>query len=208
MPLEGRNFAGSSDGDRPEHDFYPTPAWATKALVDKENIRRKRIWESACGDGAMSSILCNYGENSVYCSDIDPRGTGTKLDFLKPYNSPQVAPFDWIITNPPFKFCRQFVEQAKAYHPGNIALFLKIQFLETDGRIQLINDTKYPLARIWVFSHRVSLYRNGIKMKNGGTMCFAWFVWDSLHQGPPTVGLITDEDPEIEARKKARKKKA
>jgi hypothetical protein len=37
-------------------DFFPTPAWATYALIDNESFRGD-IWESACGDGASRSCL-------------------------------------------------------------------------------------------------------------------------------------------------------
>src|SRR6478736_5763042 len=39
-------------------DFFPTPAWATYALIDNERFRGD-IWECACGDGAMSRVLEN-----------------------------------------------------------------------------------------------------------------------------------------------------
>jgi hypothetical protein len=37
-------------------DFFPTPRWATFALIENENFSGE-IWESACGDGTMSRVL-------------------------------------------------------------------------------------------------------------------------------------------------------
>ena len=37
-------------------DFFPTPAWATHALIDNETFVGD-IWECACGNGAMSAVL-------------------------------------------------------------------------------------------------------------------------------------------------------
>ena len=37
-------------------DFFPTPRWATFALVDNEKFSGN-VWECACGDGAMSRVL-------------------------------------------------------------------------------------------------------------------------------------------------------
>jgi hypothetical protein len=37
-------------------DYFPTPAWATHALIDNE-VFEGDIWESACGNGAMSQVL-------------------------------------------------------------------------------------------------------------------------------------------------------
>jgi|SRR5579871_2557741 len=49
-------------------DFYPTPAWATYALIDNEKFTGT-IWECACGNGSMSEILKLTG-NSVLSSDF------------------------------------------------------------------------------------------------------------------------------------------
>ncbi len=43
-----------ADVDGP--DFYPTPRWATHALIDNERFSGD-IWECACGDGEMSCVL-------------------------------------------------------------------------------------------------------------------------------------------------------
>ena len=55
-------------------DFYPTPAWATHALIESEGFEGE-IWEPACGDGAMSSVLAETG-NPVVSSDLYDRGFG------------------------------------------------------------------------------------------------------------------------------------
>src|SRR6476619_5835454 len=62
-------------------DFYPTPAWATYALVENEPFIGD-IWECACGDGAMSEVLAEAG-NHVHSSDLYDRGYGEiGIDFL------------------------------------------------------------------------------------------------------------------------------
>ena len=45
-------------------DFYPTPAWATYALIDNERFVGD-IWEPACGDGAMSAVLAQTGNTVI-----------------------------------------------------------------------------------------------------------------------------------------------
>ena len=42
-------------------DFYPTPPWATLALIDNERFEG-RIWEPACGDGTMARVLQGSGQ--------------------------------------------------------------------------------------------------------------------------------------------------
>jgi hypothetical protein len=52
-------------------DFYPTPRWATFALIENERFRGG-IWECACGDGAMSEVLSKTG-NAAASSDLYDR---------------------------------------------------------------------------------------------------------------------------------------
>src|SRR5215210_7553490 len=62
-------------------DYFPTPAWATYALIDNEAFEGD-IWECACGDGAMSSVLETIGI-PVYSSDLYQRPYGDAgKDFL------------------------------------------------------------------------------------------------------------------------------
>src|SRR5437763_3645101 len=69
----------SADLDGP--DFYPTPRWATFALIESESFRGD-VWECACGDGAMSEVLRESG-NAVISSDLYDRGFGeVGHDFL------------------------------------------------------------------------------------------------------------------------------
>jgi hypothetical protein len=77
-------------------DFYPTPAWATYALIDNEKFSGD-IWEPACGDGAMSKVLAEIGR-PIDSSDLYDRGFGEiGIDYL---TSKRQATN--IITNPPF----------------------------------------------------------------------------------------------------------
>lgn len=63
-------------------DFFPTPAWATHALIDNEKFVGD-IWECACGNGAMSDVLETRG-NNVVSSDLFQRGYGEGgVDFLE-----------------------------------------------------------------------------------------------------------------------------
>ncbi len=50
-------------------DFFPTPRWATHALLDNEEFFGD-IWECACGSGDMSEVIKSFGYD-VYSSDYD-----------------------------------------------------------------------------------------------------------------------------------------
>src|SRR5829696_788614 len=62
----------TADLDGP--DFFPTPSWATHALIAHEPFVGE-IWEPACGNGAMSRVLARTG-NRVISSDLYDRGFG------------------------------------------------------------------------------------------------------------------------------------
>ena len=53
-------------------DFYPTPPWATRALLAHETFIGN-VWEPACGDGAMSRVLADAGLR-VESSDVNDYG--------------------------------------------------------------------------------------------------------------------------------------
>lgn len=168
---------------REKDDFYPTPPEATEALLDKEDFHGP-IWEPACGDGAISRVLESRG-HTVESSDLVERGYGTpRIDFLMEYKS--WAPN--IVTNPPFKLVAPFMRKALDLSAGKVALLLRLACLEGVER-RKIYDTS-PLARIWVFSSRLSMYRNGEQTDQTGMLAFAWFVWDRAHKGRPEIGWL------------------
>lgn len=152
-------------------DFFPTPRWATFALIDNEKFKGD-IWECACGDGAMSRVLEETGR-PVYSSDLYKRGYGEAgHDFLKPKRSA-----DNIVTNPPYNCAEGFVTSGVKHAKRKFALLLRLAFLEGANRANTIFTTTPP-SRVWVFSERITFYPTGVEVKGTGTTAYAWFVWD------------------------------
>ncbi|MEI6643023.1 MAG: hypothetical protein WCL10_13370 [Novosphingobium sp.] len=152
-------------------DFFPTPAWATHALIDNEEFVGD-VWESACGDGAMSKVLELTG-NAVISSDLINRGYGEgDHDFLDSWRR---APN--IITNPPYNAAEGFVQAGLERAGKKFALLLRLAFLEGANRQRTI-FTDAPPSRVWVFSERITFYPAGAVQKGTGTTAYAWFVWD------------------------------
>ncbi len=157
-------------------DFYPTPAWATHALIDNESFKGG-IWECACGDGAMSAVLSEAGGN-VRSSDLYNRGYGdVGVDFLNTkYRS------DNIVTNPPYNAAEGFVQSGLRAANHKFALLLRLAFLEGASRQRSIFSISPP-SRVWVFSERITFYPAGAEIKGSGTTAYAWFVWDKISVG-------------------------
>lgn len=152
-------------------DFFPTPAWATEALIDNE-VFEGNIWECACGNGAMSEVLKRVNSD-IYSSDLYDRGYGESgVDFLL-----EKRKFDNIITNPPYNAAEGFVRSGLNLAKKKFALLLRLAFLEGANRQQTI-FSQAPPSRVWVFSERITFYPAGAEVKGSGTTAYAWFVWD------------------------------
>lgn len=152
-------------------DFFPTPAWATYALIDNESFSGD-IWECACGDGAMSRVLDQTGRK-VINSDLYNRGFGeADHDFLNSWRRASN-----IVTNPPYNSAEGFVASGLERAQKKFALLLRLAFLEGAKRQRTIFE-RCPPSRVWVFSERITFYPSGATIKGSGTTAYAWFVWD------------------------------
>lgn len=138
-----------SDTERQTDDYYATPPKAVKLLCQLEKFSHK-ILEPCCGEGHISKTLINLGYD-VESSDLVNRGFGDRfcsiMDLIGPYDKD-------IITNPPYKYATEFCEKClELITEGHrVAMFLKLQFLETSKRYYLFK--KYPIEKIYVSSNR------------------------------------------------------
>ena len=74
----------SPKNDRNAADFYATPPECTIALLNcfEWLFRGRRIWEPACGDGAISKVL-EERNFRVVSTDLHDRGYGDSgMNFL------------------------------------------------------------------------------------------------------------------------------
>lgn len=181
-----------SEGERQQHDYYATEPKAVELLLEQEQFN-PYVWECACGEGHISEVLKKH-HYRVRSSDLYDRGyEGTEIiDFLtvnKEDMKPDV-PRD-IITNPPYKYAKEFVEKALEISMGGtkVAMFLKLTFLEGKARKKLFEVA--PPKRIYVFSSRVKCAKNG-EFKNIGSsaVAYAWFVWEKGFKGSPVIKWI------------------
>lgn len=169
--------------NREKDDFYPTPPEGTEALLRVEKFDGA-IWEPACGDGAISKVLAEQGYD-VVSTDLVDRGFGTpRVDFLMECRS--LAPN--IVTNPPFKMVAPFLRQSLHLTTGKVAMLLRLACLEGTERREIYDSS--PLARVWVFSRRLTMWREGKATGEGGMLAFAWFVFEHGYTGKPTLGWL------------------
>lgn len=167
-------------------DLYETPEEATRALLRVEPLRG-RIWEPACGRGAISRVLQNAGCD-VVSTDLVNRGFGEGgIDFLM--ENEAYASASLIVTNPPFKLADEFARHALRLVP-TVILLLRWAYAEGAARSDLIDN---HLARVWLGRERLPfMHRDGYegpKNSNSGAP-FAWFVFEQQKRLPDSGFIV------------------
>lgn len=182
VTLGARNIAKQ---ERAENDYYATEPKAVELLLQVERFN-KEVLEPACGEGHISEVLKKAGY-SVYSYDLVDRGYGDKMDFFNLE--------EWtgdIITNPPYKYAKEFVQHALEIilDGSKVAMFLKVQFLESRSRRELFE--KNPPKCIYVSSGRLCCARNGDfeAAKGSNAMCYCWYVWEKGFKGDTILKWI------------------
>jgi hypothetical protein len=171
-----RSIMGSRQEPDDSLDFFPTPPWATRALMQVVlGGPFNSIWEPACGYGHMSEVLREYCER-VHATDIFDYGgyPNDVMDFLR---SDLSAACDWIITNPPFgdnteKFVLAAIKKAQI----GVAMFVRLQWLESVGRYETI-FRDHPPTCIAFFAERVPLCKGEWKPDGTTATAYIWLVW-------------------------------
>lgn len=173
--------------DRKPADFYPTPSDVTYSLlpyIEPVLPVGSRVWEPACGDGAMSTVLESAGYDVVSTDLREDSGYGRGgVDFLAE-NSPTGA-IDAVITNPPFNVAHAFIEHAM-HHAPVVAMLLKSQYWHAARRLALFE--KHPPTQVLALTWRPSF----LEKERGSSplMDVMWVVWVRDHSGPTTYQPI------------------
>ncbi len=175
--VQASHIAGNRT-NRSGLDQYYTPPSVTHSLMKRIRFVGL-VWECAAGSGRMSDVIKEY--NPCVATDII---TGT--DFLT-----QISVVPNIVTNPPYKLAEQFVRKAYQLTTEKVAMFLRLNFLEGQARYRMFKDL--PLEWVLVFSKRQNLYPEGYELpQNGGTIAYAWFVWNHTYKGIPQIDWIKE----------------
>lgn len=174
-------LVGSSEKDREVQDFYPTPTYATLEILKRERLEGI-TWECACGDGAISKLLPH--NTNIISSDLFDRGYGeTGVDFLNTYKQ-----VNNIITNPPYKLAREFIEHALKCADKKVIMLLKLNFLEGQKRYEFFTES--PLRTVYVFSKRLNFNKGNEEGKGNGLLAYAWYVWEQGYKSKPIIEWI------------------
>lgn len=159
-------------------DDFPTPPWATRALLEhvigkREDLGRQTCLEPACGVGHMDKVLREYFKDTS-ASDIYSYGYGDVGDFRRtPY---EIGSYDWVITNPPFNLAEEFVLRARQIARRGVAILARTVFIESVGRYERLFKPNPPAA-FAQFVERVPMVKGRLDKKASTATGYAWFVW-------------------------------
>jgi hypothetical protein len=147
-------------------DNFPTPPWATRALLEhviagRGPFNEQSCLEPACGAGHMAKPLAEYfGE--VRASDAFDYGFGPLSDYLT--TPVEAGSVDWVITNPPFRLAEQFIVRSLIVARKGVAILARTVFVESIGRYRQIFRSNPP-SRLAQFNERVPIVKGRLDRK-------------------------------------------
>ncbi|PJC87799.1 hypothetical protein CSW98_01340 [Vibrio sp. HA2012] len=174
-------------------DLYTTPHWAVAALLKREKFSGL-IRDPGCGKGDISKVLKMTGHQSVESIDLYDWGYGTpNIDYLD-----LDSLVDNTIMNPPFSLLKEFISKALSTTNQKVAVFARVNSLETKDRFNGIYKEKPP-TRVYLFVHRVKCNKGGYDNGLSSAVFYCWQVWDlSVDSNVTELHWIDDQCPKEE----------
>lgn len=156
-------------------DYYPTPAWMTRALIKR--VHPFDVLEPCSGENAITDVLTAHGA-SVVTNDLDTsRPSNFHLDMTKRFSWELLTyPFMekriyWGVTNVPFDLADVIVPLA-VEHLQCFATILRLSWLEPTRARQIFLKEHPPCTVIvmprWDFKGRGQT----------DSVTSAWFIWE------------------------------
>ena len=180
-------------------DFFPTPMWATRALMehvitDHASISQQTVWEPAAGQGHMARVLsCYFGK--TIASDAYDYNYGSVIDFTAPNTN--LREIDWVITNPPFKLGAEFILKRLEVADKGVAMLTRTVFIEGKKRYKRI-FSQTPPTIIAQFAERVPMVEGRVDRYAVSATAYAWLVWEKEKLGTSRVMWIPPCRKELE----------
>ena len=190
----GKLAGGNPENGRVENDYYATNPKAVEMLLMNYPFYAATILEPCVGGGHIANAINNFFANQRVITGLDLVDRGYPNTIVQDFLTWETdRKFEGIITNPPFSLAQEFIEKGMELltDDGQMAMFLKIQFLEGAKRKEFFE--KYPPKYIYVFRNRMATWNNGNEVDpNTGkrwatTMCHAWFIWEKGSKTEPII---------------------
>lgn len=199
MPAKKKTKKDAHLWRRDPDDWYVEPRWCSEALFAKEFFFG-RIVDPACGigrvlDAASAASLPTFGLDIKERGEVGKRHPFMVADFReRSVSGGSEAPYENIVSNPPYKYDDEFVQWAVNNSRRKTALLLRAQWANGSGRSKMLE--RMPLRRVLMLTPRPSMPPGRVvqamkgKDPSGGTQDYAWFIFDHAYDDEPGFGWI------------------
>jgi len=151
--------ATNRGSERNASDFYPTPSWCTKKLLEKLILNNVQSFYEPCkGDGAIYDIVPIANKD------------WSEIQLGRDYLIGEHKSVDLIITNPPYSLAIEFIEKALT-HSKAVVMLLRLNYLESQKRFNFWQAN--PPSHLITLSKRPSFTGKGTDATG-----YAWVVWN------------------------------
>lgn len=166
-------------GQRSPADYYPTPHWCVKRLMEETELPPGEWLEPCVGHGSIVSA-CDTTRSDVVWTGVDLRAEfeshlrsqGLSFPFheadFTTWSQPACARFDVVITNPPYSIAQSVIARAFELAP-NVVMLLRLNYLASETRSALMRA--HP-PDVYVLPNRPSFSGSGTD-----SIEYAWFIW-------------------------------
>jgi hypothetical protein len=186
---------------RAPHDYYATPAWTVRRLLEEVELPGGRWLEPCAGDGAIiravnlirEDVYWNAWELRQECApDLERSTSGLPLagrygngyhigDFLKSADGIRAC-YSAVVTNPPYSLAEEFVRACLPL-ARHVAMLLRLNWLASSKRSSWLRE---HAPDVYVLPDRPS-FTGG-----GSDACeYAWMVWGPERHRTRARGTIT-----------------
>jgi len=185
-------------------DFYRTPDWVVRALLESEPLHGP-ILEPACGDGSIISQILESGvcrpellvgveihrarAESAAANRWGSRVVwGNFLEGLDCWQHIEPRPCA-IITNPPYRHAAAFIRRSlEVVQPGGkVCMLLRLNFLGSSRKRLDVVGADSGLSRVIVLAKRPSFTGTGTDACE-----YAWMIWIKGYRGDPRISVYNE----------------
>jgi hypothetical protein len=163
--------------ERNAADFYPTPAWCVRRLLERVELPGGTWLEPAAGEGAIiraaqrADVTWTAAELRHECRPalvevVDGPEVHTGIDFLK--GDFGGCDFSVVMTNPPFSMAMEFIEEALTIG-SYVVMLLRVNFLGSAKRSAFFRS---EMPDVYVLPNRPSFTGKGTDATE-----YCWAVW-------------------------------
>jgi hypothetical protein len=195
---------GTAPAEARGPELYETPAVATRALMAAWPhffAQPRRIWDPACGPGAILEVLSDEGGHTVIGSDLyDYESRWRPSAAIEPFWGRDFFSFtpaeavglgaEGIVMNPPYSMADDFIVHALDLVPRVFAL-LELRWMNGIGRERSrLLDEGY-LHAVHPFDRRLNMHRDGYTGPRARqSRIHAWFVFLRPPMGAAAPAII------------------